>query len=170
MTTNGVERPVGVLTISTKGAQGQRDDTSGDALVELLRAVGYLVQRRAMVADDASAIASALTAWVDQDDLHLIVTTGGTGLSPTDYTPEATASVLHRAAPGIAEAMRVGTLVATPMAMLARGIAGTRGRTLIVNMPGSPKAVRECFAILQPVLEHALAITRGQFGDHARTT
>lgn len=159
-------RPAGVLTMSTKGARGDREDTSGAALRELLTASGFAVTHSALIPDDADLIAATLIEWVDQADLHLILTTGGTGLSPTDVTPEATLRVLHRLAPGISEAMRVATLAQTPMAMLSRGVAGSRLGTLIINMPGSPRAVRECFAVVAPVLQHAVEILRGAYSDH----
>jgi molybdenum cofactor synthesis domain-containing protein len=159
-------RAVGILTISTKGARGERDDASGRRLEELVAEAGLTVAVRAVVPDDAATISAALRSWADERRLALIVTTGGTGLGPYDVTPEATLAVLERQAAGISEALRAGTLARTPMAMLSRGVAGTRGRTLIVNLPGSPRAVAECFDVLRPVLGHALDILRETVTDH----
>ncbi len=152
--------PVGLLTISDRSARGERPDASGPALVEALPTDRFTVIRRGIVPDDAHAIAEALREWAE--DSALVLTTGGTGLSPRDVTPEATARVLDRLAPGIAEALRADGMTRTPFAMLSRGIAGVRGRCLIVNLPGSPKAVREGMAVLLPVLEHALALLAGE--------
>jgi molybdenum cofactor synthesis domain-containing protein len=118
------------------------------------------------VSDDIDAIVDVLTRWCDSEQIDLIVTTGGTGLARSDVTPEATRRVLEREAPGIAEAMRAGTASKTPLAMLSRGVAGTRGASLIVNLPGSPKAVRECLEIVLPVLQHAVALLRGEPAGH----
>jgi len=159
----------GILTISTTGARGERDDASGQLLEDLVAGAGFTVAIRRIVPDDASAISATLRAWADERDLALALTTGGTGLGPYDLTPEATGAVLDRLAPGIAEAMRAGTLAKTPMAMLSRGIAGTRKRTLIINLPGSPRAVAECFEVLRPVLGHAVDILRGAVTEHQPT-
>ncbi len=156
----------GILTISTKGARGERDDASGRLLQELVASEGFNVSVHDVVPDDAVQISQKLCSWVDDHDLSLLLTTGGTGLGPYDVTPEATAAVLHRQANGIAEALRAGTLSKTPMAMLSRGIAGTRGRTLIINLPGSPRAVGECFEVLRPILSHAVSILRGVVTEH----
>lgn len=156
----------GILTISDKGARGEREDTSGAAIRELLSTIGASVERYEIVPDEAEVIAARLRDWADNDRLDLVLTTGGTGLAPRDVTPEATLSVLDRAAPGIAEAMRAEGVRITPVAMLARGVAGVRGRTLIVNLPGSEKAVRESLSFILPVLEHAVMMTKGEGGDH----
>ncbi len=151
---------VGVLTISDKGSTGEREDLSGPAVREALASAGDVV-RSETVPDERNRIADVLKAWADSGEMDLIFTTGGTGLTLRDITPEATLAVLEREAPGIAEALRAESLKVTPMAMLSRGVAGTRGRALIVNLPGSPKAVRECLAVVMPVLGHAVEMLRG---------
>ncbi|HEX3271611.1 MAG TPA: MogA/MoaB family molybdenum cofactor biosynthesis protein [Ktedonobacterales bacterium] len=160
---------VGILTISTKGAAGEREDASGEVIRELVTAppLSATVTERALVADERAAIEDALRRWADESHLDLILTTGGTGLSPTDVTPEATLAVLDRQAPGIVEAMRRETLAKTPMAMLSRAVAGTRGATLIINLPGSPKGVRECLEVVLPVLPHAIELVSGRRTEHA---
>ena len=165
---NMSERTVGILTISTMGAAGQREDTSGEAIRELVEAepLSATIAERAIVADDRDAIERTLRAWADERHLDLILTTGGTGLSPTDITPEATRAVLDREAPGIAEAMRAESLRHTPFGMLSRAIAGMRGATLIINLPGSPKGVRECLAAIMPALPHAVDIASARQTGH----
>jgi molybdopterin adenylyltransferase len=155
-----------VLTISTGGAEGTRQDTSGPAAQELLRERGFTIVATALVRDDIEAIREVLVRWVDTEDIPLIVTSGGTGLAPYDLTPEATLGILDREAPGIAEAMRGQTLTLTPMAMTSRSVAGTRKRSLIINLPGSPKGVRECLTIVAPVLQHAVSLIRGNPTQH----
>jgi molybdopterin adenylyltransferase len=159
---------VGILTISTKGAAGEREDVSGQAIGEIVTAppLSATIAERAIVADDCAAIEETLRRWADERRLDLILTTGGTGLSPTDITPEATLAVLDRQAPGIAEAMRRETLAKTPFAMLSRAVAGTRGATLIINLPGSPKGVRECLEVVLPVLPHAIELVSGRQTEH----
>ncbi len=156
----------GVLTASDKGAAGEREDLSGPAIREALAPWGDVADY-AIVPDDRTALVSALRAMA-ADGIDAIFTTGGTGLSPRDVTPEATLEVVDRLIPGIAEAIRRETAAATPKAMLSRGVSGISGRTLIVNLPGSPKAVRECLAVLAPVLGHALEILTGRGGECAR--
>jgi molybdenum cofactor synthesis domain-containing protein len=152
---------VGVLTISDRSARGERPDTSGPLIHEFVTGrLAAAVARQAVVPDDQDAIRALLIEWCDQHDLDLILTTGGTGFAPRDVTPEATRAVLHREAPGLAEAMRAASLSITPHAMLSRAVAGIRGRTLIINLPGSPKAVRENLAVLLPVLPHAIQLLR----------
>lgn len=160
----------GILTISTKGAAGEREDTSGEAIYALITAppVEATVTGRAIVPDDRASIESVLRHWADDLRLNLVLTTGGTGLSPTDVTPEATLAVVDRLVPGLVEAMRLESLRITPMAMLTRAVAGCRGATLIVNLPGSPKGVRECLAVILPVLPHAVDILTARVTDHGK--
>ncbi|GGE24070.1 molybdenum cofactor biosynthesis protein [Marinithermofilum abyssi] len=157
---------VGILTCSDKGSRGEREDRSGDEIRRMVSRMDGEVIRYEVVADDLDIIREKLVQMADEDQLDLIVTTGGTGLSPRDVTPEATRAVIHREVPGIAEAMRVATLKKTPYAMLSRAVAGTRNTTLIFNVPGSPKAVRECLDVVMDVLPHALETLSGRYGDH----
>ncbi|MGO9577992.1 MAG: molybdenum cofactor biosynthesis protein B [Desulfobaccales bacterium] len=152
---------VGILTVSDKGHAGERQDTAGPELGRLLDPRCFTVAVAAIVPDEPEAIAAILTAWSDADGLDLILTTGGTGLSPRDTTPEATLAVAQRLVPGIPEAMRVASLAITPHAMLSRGVAVIRGRTLIINLPGSPKGARENLTAVVPALPHALEKLRG---------
>ena len=151
---------VGLLTISDKGSRGERDDTSGAAIRGLVGESGDIV-RYEVVPDERQQIAATLADWCDSGEIDLILTTGGTGLAERDVTPEATLDIAHRAAPGIAEAMRAAGLEKTPMAMLSRAVAVVRGSTLIVNLPGSEKAVRENLAAILSVLPHAVQLLRG---------
>lgn len=155
-----------VLTVSDGVVAGTRVDTSGDLLAELLEADGYEVLRRT-VPDETDAIASALVELADE--ARVVLTTGGTGVAPRDVTPEATRSVLDREAPGIAEAIRVDSIAKTPHALLSRGLAGISGRTLIVNLPGSPGGCRDGFAVLRPALGHALELLAGEQTAHRQT-
>jgi molybdopterin adenylyltransferase len=147
----------GVLTISDKGSQGKREDESGKTAVRMLETKGFAVLRQKIVPDDRRQIADTLLEWADQDGLALIVTTGGTGLSPTDVTPQAMKGVLDYEVPGIAEAMRAKSLETTPHAMISRAMAGVRKRSLIINLPGSPGGVSENLAVVLPALKHALS-------------
>jgi molybdenum cofactor synthesis domain-containing protein len=158
---------LGILTVSDKGSAGERQDTSGAAIREVLASLEVAVERYEIVPDEIDAIASVLRRWADEDKLDVILTTGGTGFDPRDVTPEATLAVVDRLTPGLAEAMRAEGLRHTPNAMLSRAAAGLRGKTIIVNLPGSERAVREGLACLVPVLEHAVRTARGRYGDHA---
>ena len=151
-----------VVTLSDKASAGLRADASGPLLRELLEGLGAVVAGPYVVPDEQAQIEQTLATLADGGDLDLILTTGGTGLAPRDRTPEATRAVADRLAPGFAEAMRAASLSVTPHAMLSRATAAVRGRTLIVNMPGSPKACREHFAVIAPVLDHAIETLRGE--------
>ena len=161
---------IAILTISDAGARGERADTSGDAIADWAKAKGYKIADRQLVADEVVPIVTTLINWSDrglkEEVIDLVLTTGGTGLSPRDVTPEATRAVIEREAPGIAERLRVLCLASFPRAALSRGISGTRGRTLIVNLPGSPNAVRDSLAALDPIVDHAVAILTGAVTDH----
>ncbi|MCS6964164.1 MogA/MoaB family molybdenum cofactor biosynthesis protein [Thermoflexus sp.] len=154
---------VGILTISDRAAHGIYPDESGAILRKrMVEEMGWTVAQYAVVPDEIEAIQRTLRAWCDEEGLDLILTTGGTGLGPRDLTPEATRPLLEREAPGIAEALRFHSLQHTPFAMLSRGIAGVRRRTLIINLPGSPRAVQEAMDLLGRVLPHAIAMLRGE--------
>jgi molybdopterin adenylyltransferase len=157
---------VAILTISDAGARGERADGSGDAIAAWASERGYELSARALVADDSVAIVRQLIGWCDGDAADLVLTTGGTGLSPRDNTPEATRAVLDREAEGIAERLRVACIDSFPRAALSRGVAGSRNRTLVVNLPGSTSGVRDALHALVPIVDHAVAITRAQRTDH----
>jgi molybdopterin adenylyltransferase len=151
-----------VITVSDRCARGEQVDESGALLVELLKELGALIVTTEILPDDLEPLAEQLRAYADRPDVNLIMTTGGTGFSPRDNTPEATRAVIQREAPGLAEAMRMETLRQTPLAMISRGVCGIRSGTLIVNLPGSPKGVRESFAVIKLVLSHAIALLVGK--------
>ncbi len=166
MSSNGYR--AAVITASDKGYAGERDDLSGKFLIESLEAQGYQVVSYCVRPDDREMLAVEMMRLADNSLCDLILTTGGTGLSPRDVTPEATLSVADRLVPGISEAMRAFSMTVTPRAMLSRGVSVTRGQTLIINMPGSLKAVQECFEIISGVLPHGIETMRGESGDCAR--
>ena len=155
----------GVLTISDKGFKGQRKDESGPLVAEILTKAGYIVEKQSIVPDDFEKIVECLITWVDKENLRLIVTTGGTGVSPTDITPEAMLKVIKYQIPGMAEAMRAASLTKTPHAMLSRAIVGVRGASLIINLPGSPEGAKENLAVILPALNHGLAKISGDMSD-----
>lgn len=158
---------VAILTISDAGVRGVRGDTSGDAIVAWAESSGATVVARLIVGDESVEIVRALLAWCDTDAADVVFTTGGTGLSPRDNTPEATRAVLEREAPGLVERMRVLEWDRFPRAALSRAVAGVRGRTLIVNLPGSTSGVRDGMQALEGILAHAVAIVRGSATDHS---
>ena len=151
-----------VITVSDASSRGERKDESGEILVQLLTELGAEIVAQKILSDDPDPLADALKEFSDWRNVNLIITTGGTGFSPRDNTPEATLAVIEREAPGLAEAMRMETLKQTPMAMISRGVCGIRAGTLIINLPGSPKAVNESFAVIAPVLTHAIALLAGK--------
>jgi molybdopterin adenylyltransferase len=150
----------GILTASDRSASGERKDETSPAIEDEIRSMQWDVIRVAVVPDDFHLIRETLLVWADRGDLDVIITTGGTGFSPRDVTPEATLAVIERLAPGMAEAMRNQSLQSTPHAMLSRGVAGLRGEVLIVNLPGSPKAALDNFRVIKPVLAHAIELMR----------
>lgn len=160
---------VGILTVSDKGYRGERDDTSGPAIKDFLMVRQAIIAVSQIVPDDQTTIEQVMVQWSDELGLDMVLTTGGTGFAPRDVTPEATLNVIDKQAPGFGEAMRAASLKITAHAMLSRAVAGIRGRTLIVNMPGSPKAVRECLEVMWPAIPHALELLRESGGECATT-
>jgi len=157
---------VGILTASDKGSRGEREDVSAAVIKEIVeQELQGEVAHYVVVPDERAIIAAQLRAMADEMCLDLVLTTGGTGFSPRDWTPEATLDVIEREAPGLPEAMRAASMQISPKAMLSRARAGIRGKTLIVNMPGSPKAVRECLMVLVPALPHGIEILQGVAGE-----
>jgi len=157
---------IGILTISDKGSSGEREDKSGPVIREDVTAAGFAVAKYEVVPDEKETIARRLAAWADGGAVDVVLTSGGTGLARRDVTPEATLAVIEREVPGIAEAMRAKSLTKTPMAVLSRAVAGLRGECLIINLPGSPKAVRECLEVVLPALAHAVEIIKGEVTEH----
>ena len=160
---------VGVITASDKGSRGEREDLSGPTLIKLVQDIGGEVVEYVVLPDDQSLLAGKMRQWADELCLDLILTTGGTGFSLRDVTPEATLSVADRLVPGIAEVMRMESLKVTSKAMLSRAVAVLRKQTLIINMPGSPKAVRECFAAIAQAIPHGIQILKGEASECATT-
>ena len=158
---------VGVLTISDKGAQGQRVDESGKIIRNSFSPPDNQIIKYEVIPDEMDVISRKLTEWADGGNVDVIITTGGTGLAQRDVTPEATLSVTDKVVPGFAEAMRIKTLDKTPMAMLSRAMAGVRRKCLIINLPGSPRAVGECLEVILPVIPHAVEIIKGEVTEHS---
>jgi len=158
---------VGILTISDKGALGQRYDESGQVIRDFFSDLDSDIVNYEIVPDEVDVIRQKLVEWADSSETDVIITTGGTGLGERDVTPEATLTVVDRVVPGFAEAMRAVSLSKTPMAMLSRATAGVRGRSLIINLPGSPKAVRECLEVVLPAIPHAVDIIKGVVTEHS---
>ena len=158
---------VAVLVASDSGAAGDRADRSGKLIEDLVTAAGWIASEKAITPDDRAVIAAQLRSWADGGDYALIVTTGGTGVGPRDVTPEATLDVVDRLVPGMAEQMRAQTVTQTAMAMASRQVVGIRGQTLIINLPGSPKAVQECLDVVMPILPHVLEVlTQPRTDEH----
>ncbi len=151
---------IGILTSSDRSSRGERPDLSGPALGDIVISHGWTVVRTIVLPDDLNSLRDTLGSWADADDLDVILTTGGTGFAPRDVIPEATRQVIQREAPGLAEAMRQDSLKITPHAMLSRAVVGIRGKTLIINLPGSPKGAVENLQVVLPVLEHAVELLR----------
>ena len=158
---------IGIITASDKGSRGEREDISGQTIASMLKDLGE-IQHYVVVPDEQALLSAEMIHMIDNLKIDLVLTTGGTGLGPRDVTPEATLAVIDRLVPGIPEAMRAKSLEITNRAMLSRAVAGMRGRALIINLPGSPKGVKECLEVVLPVLEHGLAIMKGEAGECAR--
>ena len=159
----------GILTISDKGSQGQRLDKSGEVIRDSLAQLKSNVVKYEVVPDEMDIIANKLAEWADEGSVDVILTTGGTGLGPRDVTPEATISIIDKDVPGFAETMRAATFSITPFSILSRAVAGIRGKCLIINLPGSPKAVQECLQVIQPAIPHAVEIIKGEVTEHKDT-
>jgi molybdopterin adenylyltransferase len=157
---------LGILSISDKGWQGQRYDESGKVIRDSLSLLDSCVVKYEVVPDEMDVIAGKLADWADEGDVDVILTTGGTGLGQRDVTPEATLSIVDKIVPGFAEAMRAETFSVAPFAILSRAVAGVRGKCLIINLPGSPKGVRECLRVILSVIPHAVAIIKGEVTEH----
>jgi molybdopterin adenylyltransferase len=161
---------VAILTISDACSRGERADTSGDTIASWVAARGAALAARTLIPDETVEIIRALTAWCDNDEADLVVTTGGTGLAPRDVTPEATRIVIEREAPGIAEELRRHGMASTRFSMISRGVAGVRNKTLIVNLPGSPKAVEDGLKVIEQIADHAVKLIRGESTSHETAT
>jgi molybdopterin adenylyltransferase len=157
---------IAILTISDKGSRGQRQDKSGEVIRAALAQIESNIVKYEVVPDERDIIAGKLTEWADGGGVDVILTSGGTGLAPRDVTPEATLQVIDKNVPGFAEAMRVKSLEKTPMAVLSRAVSGLRGQCLIINLPGSPKAVQECLEVVLPAIPHAVEIIKGEVTEH----
>ena len=158
---------IGIITASDKGSRGEREDVSGKTIAAMLAGLGT-IRHYIIVPDEQEALSKQMVLMADELGIDLILTTGGTGLGPRDVTPEATLSIIDKQVPGLAEVMRAKSLEKTNRAMLSRAVAGTRGKTLIINLPGSPKGVQECLEVVLPALEHGLQILRGEASECAR--
>ena len=161
---------VGIITVSDKASRGERQDEGGPAIRDIAVANGWTVGALVVVPDDREQISEQIRTMADGRRFDLVFTTGGTGLSPRDVTPQATLAVVDYEVPGLAEAMRAASIPKTPAAMTSRAVAGVRGRTLVVNLPGNPNGVRECLEAIQPALPHAVGVMRGDVGEHNRPT
>lgn len=159
---------IGIITVSDKGSRGERIDESGPAIEEILKPLGGMVKKYVIVPDEKEKIKSAIKEMTDVLNIDLVLTSGGTGFAPRDITPEATLEVVEKAVPGIPEAMRAESLKITPKAMLSRAAAGIRKNSLIINLPGSPKGVKECLNIIIPALKHGIEILRGEATECAK--
>jgi molybdopterin adenylyltransferase len=159
---------VGIITVSDKASRGEREDLGGPAIRELLLAAGAAIGEYVIVPDEPDQIGGHIKRMADERRLDVVFTTGGTGLAARDVTPQATLACIDYAVPGIPEAMRAASLAKTPAAMTSRAVAGVRGKTLVINLPGSPKGVRECLEVVLPALSHAVGLLRGETGDHQR--
>ncbi|HYU18776.1 MAG TPA: MogA/MoaB family molybdenum cofactor biosynthesis protein [Chloroflexota bacterium] len=159
---------VGIITVSDKSSGGERPDESGEVIRQVVVAAGASVAAYALVPDQRDQIAAQIRGMADERGLDVVFTTGGTGLSPRDVTPQATLSAIDYQVPGLAEAMRAESRKVTPAAMTSRAVAGVRGRSLVVNLPGSPRGVRECLDVIMPAIPHAVGVMRGEVGEHSR--